>query len=410
MPSISDRLKALGVRVGAQDLPKPARTDTYAIEHILPGEFIENHYGQVFRVQEPISVDEKYGSVSLHPVQLPEIYAHWADAPGLENYAPEDFVFLDVETTGLGLGAGILPFLVGVGRFVSGNFLVDQYFMRHPGDEAPLLAAISSFAHEHRVLVSFNGKAFDEPVLNNRYIINGISSPFTESIHLDLLQLARKLWRMRLPSRSLLNLEGQILEVQRSQEDIPGWVIPQLYQDYLQTGDARLIKNVFYHNAKDILAMAALLNHTGQLLDHPLEKPETHILDLVGIGVLHETLGRTQDAIQIYRQTLQAGLPDQTYWYTHRHLCMLLKRQGEWPELIGLWEEAAASGDISAHIELAKYYEHRVRDIGSALYWTNQVLSILENHPDQPIYQAELAYRQVRLLRKSDRLNQSDQP
>lgn len=408
MPSISDRLKALGVMVGAQDLPIPTKNQAYTIEHILPGEILENPYGQVFHVQEYVPVDVNYGRVSLRPVQLPDIYAHWANAPGLEHYSPDEFVFLDIETTGLGLGAGILAFLVGVGRFESGHFLVDQFFLRHPGDEAPLLAAISSFAHQHRVLVSFNGKSFDEPVLKNRYIINGITSPFTESIHIDLLQLARKLWRLRLPSRSLLSLEGQILEVQRTQEDVPGWVIPQLYQDYLHTGDARLIKNVFYHNAKDILAMVALLNHTSQLLDQPLKRPDTHRLDLVGIGTLFESVGRSQDAIEIYQQALQVSIPEDSYWYAHRHLCGLLKKQGNWPELLYLWEEAATYGDIDAHIELAKYYEHRVRDINTALYWTKHALTNLVDRSDRSIFEAELEYRLARLVRKSDKLNQAN--
>jgi hypothetical protein len=154
-------------------------------------------------------------------------------------------------------------------RYEADGFRLIQQFMRDPAEEPAHLACLLTLLEGCESLVTFNGKAFDVPLLQSRYITNGEYFPFHSSIHLDLLPLARKLWKDRLPSRALGYLEEQILGVVRNQEDVPGWLIPSLYFDYLRSGDARPLKSVFYHNAIDVLSMAALLVHISTLLENP---------------------------------------------------------------------------------------------------------------------------------------------
>ncbi len=187
--------------------------------------------------------------------------AEWAREPRLAELAPADFAFLDTETTGLSGGTGTYAFLVGVARFEDEGLHLAQFFMRDPSEEPGLLAALEEFLAPCQALVTFNGKAFDAPLLLTRYLCHGWQPPFQGLAHVDLLHLARRLWRDRLPSRTLTMLEAHILGAGRSEEDIPGWLIPEMYFTYLQTGDPTPLKSVFYHNAMDVISLVALMEH-----------------------------------------------------------------------------------------------------------------------------------------------------
>lgn len=411
--NLSERLKALGVRVGAQEVtPRPKHKPKRGIEQIVAGEVRRTLYGETYLVERLYPVQEPYGSTPLAFLSPPAVLAAWADTRHLGDFAPEEYVFFDTETTGLASAGGTYAFLIGAGRFEGDTFRVAQFFLREPGEEAAQLAALSEFAGDAKVWVSFNGRTFDGPLLGTRYTLNRISNPLEGRVHLDLLQLARQLWRERLPSRTLLTLEAKILEAKRSQEDIPGWVIPQLYLDYLTTGDAVLLKSVFYHNEKDVIAMAALLHHISDLLAAPLSRPETLALDLVGIGKVHEKLGNSKEAVALYSAALGDDLPHETRCATRRRLSFLHKRAGNWPEALTLWEAAAQEGEWYACEELAKYYEHRARDLSQALKWTRLALSGLRQASvaERLTWTSAFEHRQARLLRKMAREMTTDYP
>jgi uncharacterized protein YprB with RNaseH-like and TPR domain len=402
MPSLSDKLKALGVQIGPQNLtPTKARKPEYGIQQVLPGEEVENLYGLAYRITEQYAVDERYGLVELRFRTPPELIAQYCGVPDLERSSADRYVFIDTETTGLGLGSGIFAFLIGLGYYREDYFIIRQYFLRDPGEETAALTALSEEICADPVLVSFNGKAFDVPMLNNRYILNGLSSPFDSSIQLDLLHLSRRLWKDRLPSRTLINLEGNILAAQRTEEDVPGWMIPQLYKDYLHTGDARLVKNVFYHNARDILAMVGLLNYVGGMLTSPLDQSKRDGLDLASIGSLHERFNRTAEAIELYNYALKQDLPPEVFESTLKRLSFLHKQSGDWQQAISLWELAAQQGQVYACEELAKYYEHNQRDYSAALKWVEYALTMIAGRPQAILWQPALEHRRQRLLRKT---------
>jgi uncharacterized protein YprB with RNaseH-like and TPR domain len=378
--SLFERLKAMGVRIGMQDLAPPAIKPRIVnnLTQILPGEWRSTLYGETYVVSTIYPEDHCHGR---HPLRIhtpPEIIALWAKEPLLADIPPEDYAFLDIETTGLTGSAGTYAFLIGVGRFKEGEYHLEQFFLQDLSKEAAQLAALTEFMHNSRALVTFNGKSFDIPFLQTRFIMQGMTFPFSGICHLDLLHLARKLWRERLPSRSLIDIEAKILDILRDVEDVPSWIIPQLYIDYLDTGDARFIKSVFYHNLKDVLSMVSLLNHIADLLIDPLNRPDTSAVDLFGIAKLNETLKQREAAIAVYTQSLVLGLPEDLYLQTLTNLSLLYKQMNDWKSALCLWEEAANAGQIEACIELAKYYEHHEPILEVAIEWTERADKILK--------------------------------
>ncbi len=406
MPSLADKLKSLGVELGVNHLPpRPTENADYPIERVLSGTWQATHQGETFVVEARYPASFKQGNIPLRGDASLEIVAAWAKTPYLAQLNLEQFIFIDTETTGLVGGTGTYTFLIGAGRFEGDEFRLAQFFLRDPAEETAQLAAFEAFVAPCEAIVSFNGKSFDMPLLNNRFIINGWPPPLTEAGHLDLLHLARRLWRERLPSRTLGDLEAKILGARRSEQDVPGWMVADLYYDYLHTGDARPLRGVFYHNEMDVVSMASLLNHMSSLLADPLGSTVEYGLDLIAIGKLYADLGQREQAAEIYRHGLQCDdVHQKAYWKALEQLSFLYKKQSQYPAALALWEEAAEAEKIYAHVELAKYYEHQRRQFSIALQWTQAALNIV-TAPTYPAYaQAQwlpgLEHRQSRLERK----------
>jgi uncharacterized protein YprB with RNaseH-like and TPR domain len=407
MSSLSDKLKSLGVQVGASHLePHPPRQQV-SLEQVIPGRLHPTSAGETYIVENTYPPEYHHGQIPLAGMAPLETLAAWAGASRISRCPPPAFAYLDIETTGLSGGTGTYAFLIGAGRFVGNDFILAQFFLRDPIEEPAQLLALEEFLAPCETLVTYNGKAFDVPILNTRFITQGWKTPLGDLMHFDLLHLSRRLWRDRLPSRTLGNIETFILGCRRTQEDVPGWEIPQLYFDYLRSGDAQPLKGVFYHNAMDVLAMAALLNHVSHLFEDPLHAHLEHGVDLVGMGRLYEDLGQEQEADQLYRRSLEHGLPDDQLWETVQRLSLMKKRSGDYESAVALWKQAAAQGQIYAFVELAKYFEHRTADYNEAMRWAQAALQIVIA-PTTPFYlrqqwQAELEHRLARLLRLTGR-------
>jgi uncharacterized protein YprB with RNaseH-like and TPR domain len=394
MTTLSDKLKALGIPNGARTdgrtderpdgHPPPAQARwVHPIEQVVPGHLQQTPDGETLVVETSYPLETRHGRASLHITSSLSAVAEWACEPRLDVTSSEGFAFLDTETTGLAGGTGTYAFLVGVGRSDGDAFRVTQFFLREPSEEPALLRALSEHLCTSRALITFNGKCFDAPLLDARYITNGRTSPLPPLPHLDLLPLARRLWRDRLPSRALGSLEQYILGVTRSQDDVPGWMIPQLYFSYLRSGDARPLKSVFYHNTVDVLSMAALLGHIGAMLSDPLGCTSVNALDLLGMARLFESLGQVDTSVRLYERSLAHDLPAELRQRAVQRLSFIQKRCDNWPAAIDLWRQAAGAGDIYACVELAKYYEHRLYDFGEAARWTEAALRLVvaPNYP-----------------------------
>ncbi len=406
-PSLADKLKSLGVKVGASDIQPPApkaRRDS-SLEHVLEGRWLETRRGETFVVEQVYPTEYRHGRVPILPESGLGGLAAWAGDENISRLSLSQLAFIDTETSGLSGGTGTCAFMVGAGRFVEGEFRLAMFFMRNPSEEAALLEALSDFLAPCAALVTFNGKAFDAPLLRTRYTLHSIPCPFDGFSHIDLLPLARRLWRDRLPSRALKYLEEHILQAPRGVEEVPGCEIPWLYFDYLRTGDAAPLKGVFYHNAMDVLAMAALLHLTAGMLADPHGSDIAHGLDIIALAKLFEDLNRWDDAALLYERGLKTELPEPDFWQAVRRLAVLQKRRGDLETALKLWEQSAAEGHVYAHVELAKYYEHTRKAPTSALGWTLAAIGQIKDNPFLPAYMKkhwmnELEHRQERLEAK----------
>ena len=404
MRSRSDKLKSLGVGKGmpTQHKPKP---ESHSIDSVVAGTFVPTPRGDVFISEQTYPSNYIYGASSLLSSFPLSFISQWANDPQVSSLPISKFAFLDTETSGLSGGTGTYAFLVGAARFIDDKFVLQQFFMRDPAEEPALLEGLAKFLAPCQSLVTFNGKAFDAPLLSTRYRLHQIPIPYQDYSHLDLLPLARRLWRDRLESRALKFLEEHVLGLKRSSEEVPGFEIPWLYFDYLRSGDARPLGGVFYHNAMDVVAMAALLAHMNDMLESPFDGKVQHGLDFVALGKLFEDLGHWDEAARLFERGLESDLTENDFGTAVKRLSILQKRRGDLGEAVRLWEAAAKRGHLYAFIELAKHYEHKERDMKTALKWTKSALKRLEKI-DQPEYVhkfwlAEIERRMERLNRKA---------
>jgi len=402
MPSLAEKLKALGVKTGTADVRPPRPADSVGIVTVLGGSIISTDMGEAFIYDQRFPANYLHGHAPIRLTSPLTTVSTWAADPRLLDLPIEAFAFLDTETSGLAGGTGTYAFLVGAARFTQdGDFLLRQFFMRDPTEEAALLEALGGFLAPARALVTFNGKAFDAPLLNTRYLMHRIPNPMRDFAHLDLLPLSRRLWRDRLESRTLKFIEENVLQAPRSLEEVPGYEIPYLYFDYLRTGDARPLKGVFYHNAMDVVAMAALLSHTAGMLSDPFHEGIQHGLDVIALAKLYEHLGEWDTAARLFERGLQMDLDEPYFWEAVQRLAVLQKRRGDFDQAIPLWEQAAADGHIFAFVELAKFHEHRRRDPTTALQWTRAALKRIKQ-AQMPAYvrkhwEQDLRHRRDRL-------------
>ena len=405
--TLADKLKLLGVKTGLTDLAPPKPKSPYGIDSVVAGAYHPTPRGDVFIAQQSYTADYRHGISPIVCCPPFSLISQWANDARLAEIPISRFAFIDTETSGLAGGTGTYAFMVGIGRFVDDQFVLRQFFMRDPAEESAMLEAISEFLAPAEALVTFNGKAFDAPLLATRYRLHHIPVPYKDYAHLDLLPLARRLWRDRLESRALKFLEEHILGMSRSLEEVQGYEIPWLYFDYLRTGDARPLAGVFYHNAMDVVAMAALLAHVNETLQHPYDGYVEHGLDFVALGKLFEDLGHWEEAARLFEHGLQLDLTESDFGQAVKRLAVLQRRRGDVQEAVRLWKEAAENGHIYAHIEIAKYYEHKCRDVKTALEWTRSALDHLAQS-DLPAYMRkywldEIHHRLARLERKDNR-------
>ena len=356
-------------RLGTTHLHPVVRQPSRPIEELVGGEVKETSHGTCVVVDQIYPAGHQQGQVRISsaPSYCPQTVAGIGRDPGLEALDLQKSAFLDVETTGLAGGAGTYAFLVGIGWFDGPDFRLRQVFMRDYGEEPALVAVIEETLEPLSGIVSFNGKAFDVPLLETRFILSRRRFPLSSAPHLDLLHMARRLWSLRLENCRLSSLETEILGLERH-GDVPSHLVPQLYFDYLRHGHAEPLEGVFYHNAQDILSLAALTALSCRVYEDPLHHEMTHGEDLYSLGRLYSLAGLGDRAEKALRAALDAPIPEELRWQTVHHLSIHLKRQGMWPEAIELWQLAIEENHerLYPFVELAKHYEHRAKDFQTA--------------------------------------------
>jgi uncharacterized protein YprB with RNaseH-like and TPR domain len=309
----------------------------------------------------------------------------------------EDFLFMDLETTGLSLGTGTYGFLVGLGYFREGKYHIHQLFLRDFEEEPALLYHARQIMAPFRHLVTFNGKTFDIPLLEARFAMCSQPETLREMVSWDLLYPARRLWYDRLEDCRLGTIERERLGVAREGQDIAGDQIPRAYFRYVHLGDARDLDRIVYHNAMDVLTMTALAIH----IDESLKEKDPARSNLFSVGRYYEKKGIQGMGTEFFEAASCRGSSPEEKDRALFHLARQHRREGRFEEAVLIWRglvQREGNGFLESCVEIAKHLEHRTREYEEAIGIVLHALGRLGSEEER--LRAELDKRLSRLKRK----------
>ena len=293
---------------------------------------------------------------------------------------PEKWLFLDTETTGLSGGTGTYAFLIGIAWWDSGGLQVEQFLMRDFSEEHSVLLELSERLQERPVLVTFNGKTFDWPLLESRYLMTRSIRVPQLAAHLDLLHPARAVWKLRLGSVKLKELEEHVLDAKRlgwdRADDVPSNMIPQFYFDYLRGRSVAPLAGVVRHNRNDLRGLAALFGKLNGLLSGEEPNGDADGLDLFGLSRFFHRRGERERAELACVAARERGLPIGLDAVAQWELAKMAKRRGEHDAAAEIWRELARDDDwkVAACEALATYQERQRKDLPAALKHARQAI------------------------------------
>ncbi len=374
---------------------------------------------------ETIGVEEKeneHGAYGLRHVFYPasDLLYPSEDITGFElslltrddaakPLGPKDILFIDTETTGLAGGTGTVPFLVGVGFFEQNGFCVRQYLMRDYNEEPAVLHEINALIKKYPAISSYNGKCFDAPLLQARFLLNRVRSRITEMPHADFLFPARRFWRSMLPDCTLMSVESHITGRVRK-DDIPGEQIPYVYFDFLRGIRMQRMRPVLNHNADDILTLALLASRMCRMLRLP-PPPNMQGLELAAAGAFFAVHSDWDQAYFYLNRALEKNdFSSENRFSIQKRLSLIYKKMERYSDACTIWRIMTQEHeDFFAYIELAKFYEHKEKNISLATRFTEEALAQADHFAesmsmDSSISQSikkKLMHRLNRLSRKS---------
>ena len=373
------------------------------IQEILEGTVCSNEFGSFYLIETKYPLSYIHGAYPLGKAfQLSTSSFILSDSR--ESLNLNEVIFLDTETTGLSGGTGTVAFLIGVGYFTVDYFVLQQYFMRDYNEEAALLKALNIIFSSNKIVVTYNGKAFDWNLLQTRYTSNRLRIGLKTPTHIDLLYPSRILWRQKLENCKLSSIEENILKINRI-DDIPGALIPSVYFKYLDDRNATEIKKVITHNETDILSLVSLMIRMNLLLTNPLAEAKDSS-ELFGIGRIFEKREQFPLAIACYSKcTTTVNLPIKEL--ALKRLAFLYKRTKEYVKAIECLENIlnfSKAPNILVKIELAKHYEHRLLDPEKAIKIVHPIMEFcLKTSLFRDVYYEDLKVRLDRLKKKSSK-------
>ena len=375
----------------------------------LNARLVENDYGQCLYREKKFSLEYVHSeNLSAFLDIKGSEFTYLAKDPGLKNLQPRQCLFFDTETTGLAGGTGTYIFLAGLGLFEDNEFIVKQYFMMDYDQEPALLYEIAKHVNNAEAFISYNGKSYDVPLLKTRFLLHQVDSRVNDILHLDLVHTARRLWKKNLESCSLQNLEQNLLGFRR-EGDVPGAEIPAMFFAYLQNKDLLSLKGIFQHNVLDIVSMVSIAVKAQQVFsqNQPAESQEH---DELGVIKTFERLGYMEKAIEschFYIKTCQNSDTIQLKQYQ----AIYYKKSGSVHKAELIWLDILKTGKTflpDIYVELAKYYEHHLKDIIKALDIVEKAekrIDISQELAGELSFQRiqeDLRYRKNRLLKKKE--------
>jgi uncharacterized protein YprB with RNaseH-like and TPR domain len=398
MRDLTSRLRDIVRREPAQ---APVRTLTYVADGIASAsveEAAEQLGGEVYRIEGSacVTIDRVWDATEWHGRRRVASFVPPADAPVALfdprlSDAPAEWasnvLFFDLETTGLSGGAGTLPFLAGCGWFEGEDFRVRQFFLAGPGGERAMLDALGELFARATLLVTFNGRTFDLPLMETRWAFHRRGNPTESLAHFDMLPAARRLWRFRDQPRrtsafdaddadaascTLSSLERAVLGFHRI-DDVPGLEIPARYFHFLRTGHAAPVEGVLDHNRYDLLSLAAVMARALMLGADGAEAC-ADAGEQLGLGRLYERAGDAERARRAFELAAQDVASDAGR-YALARWAELLRREGRHDEAAAAWQRlldlprprgGTTPLERRAVEALAIHHEHRARDYEAA--------------------------------------------
>jgi hypothetical protein len=364
--------------------------------------------GAPFLVKEfSYALDGRYGKVRLGD-WLSLKADTLAVIAGSDEFAaidPARMLFFDSETTGLAGGTGTVPFMLGFGYFADQAFQVRIFVLLSLDKEGEFLEAVASFLEGggFSAVATYNGKAFDFPLLETRYILQRRRFPLRDLPHLDFLFPARTIWRNTFDSRKLGYLGEMLLGLSR-EDDIEGSDIPALYFSFLRSQAFSLIEPVVEHNAMDLVGLAAVVLLGALYLDDYSLTGDGG--EIFGLGRLCERAGLLEKAEGFYKVAREVSARSDVAVLATRRLSLLLKKKKLFSEALELWQQLAAGNDAQAQRELSVHFEHRERDFAMALTYVEKAIA---GGGLTPARRQEMEKRLQRLQQKIARLDEKEE-
>jgi len=342
---------------------------------IMDAQLEQNEQGSFIRRKRCYSLDYYHGLYALGELQ--EIAGQLAAFFPSVQLDCHMLLFFDTETTGLSSGAGNVPFMIGIGYYEPEQFVVEQLFIRNPAEERAMLVYFNHVLSRFGYIATYNGRSFDWPIMKSRYVMNRMKLVKPDISHVDFLFASRSFWRNILPSCRLNMVETQRLGFHRL-DDLPGFLAPTYYFQYMSEKRVELIERIFVHNEYDILTLAALAVHFCLALQGKFDYASMKAEELVRIGLWFGKMNKPQLAEEVFAQLLQRP----TIWISEHCLTIAAyyKRKGNERLAVEIWQHFLTA--VKSHhiqwmsfeplIELAMYYEHRLRDYAAALKYAEQ--------------------------------------
>ena len=390
------------------DLPAQKSLHLEKISNELSGQLVSTPEGSYIIKEKAYGPGDLHGQFSFSRLDMekPLAFENYSCPPDSGEFSLRDIVVIDTETTGLSGGVGTVPFLVGLGFFRDDNFIVRQHFLPDYSEENGFLLNLFKDL-PGSLIVSFNGKAFDLPLLVNRFLIQRLGSEFFSYRHLDVLFTLRRFFRLKLPDCTLKTAEMNLLSFERL-NDIPSEQIPQTYFNYLQTGETSEIYQVMVHNLWDIVSTMGVLVELNRFVEESISSETLSEIDSWALG---KFFLQRKDYDRALENFAKSENKDSDYYHKNLFQASLIhKRRKDYDTAVNYWEMLTESFNphfLAALEELAKVYEHKIRDYDAALGFCRRAmdtifrLSQLDSQAGFEKYEALFDRRIERLQHKS---------
>ncbi|RFU65498.1 ribonuclease H-like domain-containing protein [Peribacillus glennii] len=361
--------------------------------------WFDNQYCFIREVRYPINY--RHGKYSFK--ELIDVVGFWNKSPldhplSAKGLGAQDLFFFDTETTGLGGGAGNTIFLLGYAFLEKEAIVLRQHVLPQPGNEIPLYQSFLKNIN-YDTLVTYNGKAFDWPQLKTRHTLIREHVPrLPEFGHFDLYHASRRLWKNRLAKVKLSAVEEEILGLKR-ESDIPGYLAPMIFFDFVERKDPEILLGVMKHNEIDILSLITLYIH----LSRQILQVDGYGEETLEIARWLNYLGKTDEALETYRRLLTHGTNGERI--TARHaIAYQMKKNKQYGLALDIWLEVAESGTIKqkqeALLEASKLLEHHYKDYRKALMLSSKLLEELEGLSSSSATLVQNLYKRCERLKR----------